>query len=168
MRSINDAGLNLIKSFEGIKLHPYLDSGNIPTIGYGTILYPDGKSVTMNDSPITIEQALEYLRHQVDIKSSAVENMVTVQLNDNEFAALISFAYNLGSNALHGSTLLKLLNANADRTAVADQFLKWNKVHGQEIPGLTRRRQAERALFLHPITQDIASTDAEVDLDQIS
>lgn len=148
MRQVNLAGINLIKSFEGLFLKPYLDAVKIPTIGYGTIKYPNGPAVTMNDPNITEEQALEYLEYEINEKAAAVEKMVKVSINDNEFAALVAFAYNVGVGALKDSTLLKLLNANTDRTAVADQFLRWNKAGGKELAGLTRRRQAERALFL--------------------
>ena len=154
MRKTNKAGIDLIKGFEGLFLKPYLDPINIPTIGYGTILYPNNKAVTMKDSPITEEQATEYLEHEVNLKASGVEKIVKVELNDNEFAALVSFSYNVGTGALQSSTLLKLLNAGADRNAVADQFLRWNKAGGKELAGLTRRRQAERSLFLQPDTQE--------------
>ena len=150
MRSINKAGIDLIKSFEGLSLKPYLDSVKVPTIGYGTILYDTGKAVTMQDPAITEDRAVELLTWEVNQKCAGVEKMVTATVNDNEYAALVSFAYNLGLGSLHGSTLLKLLNAGADRGAVADQFLKWNKAGGVEVPGLTRRRQAERSLFLQP------------------
>lgn len=148
MRTVNKAGIDLIKSFEGLHLKPYLDPIGIPTIGYGTIKYPNGKAVTMSDSAITDQQATEYLQHEVNMKAAAIEKMVKVKINDNEFAALTSFAYNVGTGALQGSTLLKLLNAGTDRVAVADQLLRWNKAGGKELPGLTRRRQAERSLFL--------------------
>lgn len=157
MRKINKAGLDIIKSFEGLKLKPYLCPAGIPTIGYGTIRYPNGKPVTLNDPPITEKQAEAYLLHDVREKAAGVERLVKVKLNDNEFSALVSFAYNVGLGAFGGSTLLKLLNANADKVAVADQLLRWNKANGKELPGLTRRRQAERALFLQPVIE----TDGE-------
>lgn len=164
MRTVNTAGVNLVMSFEGCKLTPYLDSAGIATIGIGTILYPNGTKVSLNDPEITQDEAIQYLQYQMDQKASAVETMVSVTLNDNEFAALTSFAYNLGVGALHGSTLLKMLNAGQDRTAVGDQFLLWNKAGGKEIPGLTRRRQAERALFLHPMDPPDSTGDTEVQL----
>lgn len=153
MRTVNKAGLDLIKSFEGLFLKPYLDPIKIPTIGYGTIKYPDGKAVTMKDSAITEAQATDYLMHEVNEKASSIEKLVKVNINDNEFAALVAFAYNVGVGAFKDSTLLKLLNANADRTAVADQLLRWNKAGGKELAGLTRRRQAERSLFLQPVVE---------------
>jgi lysozyme len=147
MRRINAAGLKLIKDFEGMKLSPYLDSVNIPTIGVGCIQYPDGTKVTMDDPTITEEQALEYLEFELSSKQKAVEAAVTVPINDNQFAALVAFSYNVGSSALQKSTLLKKLLAG-DVAGAANEFLKWNKAGGREIAGLTRRRQAERALFL--------------------
>ena len=153
MRPVNKAGMDLIKSFEGLFLKPYLDPIKIPTIGYGTIKYPSGKSVTMQDPAITVAQATEYLMHEVEEKAHNVERMVKVPLNDNEYAALVSFSYNVGWPALEKSTLLKLLNSGADRAAVADQFLRWNKAGGVELKGLTRRRQAERSLFLTPVVE---------------
>lgn len=156
MRRVSQAGIDLVKSFEGFSAKPYPDPGTGAkpyTIGYGTTYYPDGRLVTMQDPAITEEQALEYLTYEVNEKAAAVEKMVKVQLNDNEFAALVSFAYNVGSGNLQGSTLLKMLNANADKTAVGDQFLRWNKANGNVMPGLTRRRQAERSLFLQPVVE---------------
>ena len=153
MRKINNAGIELIKSFEGLFLKPYLDSVGIATVGYGTIQYENGTKVSMNDKPITQERALELLQHEVEEKARNVERMVKVQLNDNEFAALVSFAYNVGWQALEKSTLLKLLNAGTDRVTVADQLLRWNKAGGKELAGLTRRRQAERSLFLQPLVE---------------
>ena len=151
MRKINKAGLDLIKSFEGLSLKPYLDAVGIPTIGYGIIEYPNGTAVTMYDNPITEQQATDYLEYEINKKATAIGRMVSPPLNDNEFAALVSFSYNVGSRALLNSTLLKLLNSNADRKLVADQFLRWNKAGGRELAGLTKRRKAERELFLAPV-----------------
>ena len=153
MRQVNKAGIDLIKSFEGLFLKPYLCPAKVPTIGYGTIKYPNGKAVTLKDSAITEPIAAEYLMYEVEEKSSAVERMTKVPLNDNEYAALVSFAYNVGWQALEKSTLMKLLNAGTDRAAVADQFLRWDKAGGKQLPGLTRRRQAERSLFLQPMVE---------------
>lgn len=168
MRPVNKAGIDLIKSFEGLFLKPYLDPVQIPTIGYGTIAYPNGKKVTMQDRAITEAEATEYLMHEVDEKAHNVEKMTKVALNDNEYAALVSFAYNVGWQGLQGSTLMKLLNAGTDRGAVADQFLRWNKAGGKELPGLTRRRQAERSLFLQPAvesnTEHLSSGPSDEDI----
>ncbi|NDB87223.1 MAG: lysozyme [Alphaproteobacteria bacterium] len=152
MRQPNKACIDIIKSFEGLFLKPYLCPAGIPTIGYGTIRYPDGTSVSLKDSPISEQDAERYLMHEINEKANGVESLLTIKVSDNEFGALVSFAYNLGLGNLKKSTLLKILNADADRQKIGDEFLKWNKAAGKELSGLTRRRQAERALFLQPDT----------------
>ena len=143
--------MNLIKSFEGMVLHPYLDSKKIPTIGIGTIRYPNGVNVTMSDPAITEAQALEYCQFHLVGDIEAVSNLVKVNINDNQFGALVSFCYNLGVDSLRTSSLLRDLNAG-NISGAAEEFLKWNHAGGITIAGLTRRRQAERALFLHPVS----------------
>jgi len=140
-------------SFEGLRLTPYLDSANVPTIGYGTIMYPSGHAVTMNDPAITQTQAMQYLEWEVNQKVGSAQHYIQVTVGQNQFDALISFAYNEGLGALAGSTLLKLLNSG-NTGGAADQFLVWDKVRvdGQlvENQGLLNRRTAERKLFLTP------------------
>lgn len=157
MRKLNQAGIDLIKSFEGLKLAPYLDSVNVPTIGYGTTYYEDGKKVTMQDPAISQERAEELLAIHAQSFCDAVEKMVKVSCTDNQFAALVSFAYNLGSGNLGSSTLLKKLNAG-DYAGAANEFEKWNKAGGQVLAGLTRRRQAEKALFMHSTPTVLSSS----------
>lgn len=146
---LSQNGLNFIKGFEGFKAIPYPDSAGIATIGYGTIMYPSGTRVTMYDPAITEAQAEQYLAHDIASKTSNVSNMLTSQVNQNQFDALVSFTYNLGVNALHGSTLLKLVNDN-DFDNAAPEFLKWNHAGGVVVAGLTRRRAAEKGLFSTP------------------
>jgi len=152
MRTINQTGIQFIKTWEGLRLKPYLDTAGIPTIGIGTIKYPNGVKVTMKDAPITEAQAIDYLDFELREKESAVEKMVLIPINDNQFAALVSFAYNLGVAALQGSTLLKRLNAS-DISGAADEFLKWHHCGADkhDEPGLMRRREAERSLFLQSV-----------------
>ena len=116
-------------------------------------MHPDGRKVSLSDAPITEAEATEYLCYEIDQKAKAVESMVPVTLNDNEFAALVSLVYNIGSGNFYTSTLLRFLNSSAPRIAVADQFLRWNKAKGVVLAGLTTRRAAERALFLTPVVQ---------------
>jgi lysozyme len=144
---ISSNGVNFIKNFEGFRSKPYLDSVGVPTIGYGTIMYPDGTRVTMEDDAITEAQAEEYLAFEIDHKTASINNMLTETVNQNQFDALSSFTYNLGTGALHGSTLLKLVN-QGNFTAAANEFVKWNHAGGVAVPGLTRRRLAEQQLFL--------------------
>lgn len=113
-------------------------------------MYPDGTAVTLNDSPITEEQAEQYLLWEVNKKTAGINQMVTnYAINQNQFDALVSFAYNLGLGALHGSTLLRLVNSG-DIAGAANEFPKWNHAGGVVSSGLTHRRLAEQKLFLTP------------------
>lgn len=140
-----DKGIDLIKSFEGLKLNAYICPAGIPTIGYGTTRV-NGQTVQMG-SIITESQAVGYLKADLQQFESAVNGAVKVPVTQNQFDALVSFTYNLGAGNLRSSTLLKKLNAG-DYAGAADEFPKWNKAGGKELAGLTRRRNAERDLFL--------------------
>ena len=131
----------MLKSFEGLRLRAYQDSVGVWTIGYGTT------SGVRPGQVITEAQAEAFLKRDLDRFEAAVEDLVTVPLNDDQFSALVSFVYNVGEGALASSTLLRLLNRR-DYQGAAEQFLRWNKAGGAELAGLTRRRRAERALFL--------------------
>lgn len=150
-RKLNKVGLALVKSFEGLKLKAYLCSAGVPTIGYGTTFYENGTKVTLKDPAITEERAEALLAIHMDTFAASVEKLVKVPLTDNQFAALCSFVYNLGAGSLQTSTLLKLLN-NKDYAGAAGQFESWNKEKKDGVlvvsKGLTRRRQAEKALFM--------------------
>lgn len=144
MMQISKAGLDLIKNFEGLYLKAYRCPAGIPTIGYGHTA-----GVAMGQT-ITQQQADDYLRRDVRQFERAVARLVTVPLTQGQFDALVSFAFNLGEGALAQSTLLRLLNAG-DYAGAAAQFDRWNKAGGRVLPGLVRRRAAERALFeAHP------------------
>ncbi|AMO83145.1 lysozyme [Obesumbacterium proteus] len=142
----SENGINLIKQFEGCRLTAYQDSVGVWTIGYGWTQPVDGKPVG-NGMTITQQKADDLLKQGVVQYEAGVHGLVTVQLNQNQYDALVDFAYNLGVNALKGSTLLKKLNAG-DYAGAANEFTKWNKAGGKELAGLTRRREAEKSLFL--------------------
>jgi len=141
--TISAKGLELIKFFEGLSLAPYLCSAGVPTIGFGTIRYPNGVKVTLQDHHISKAQAEEYLRHEVHQFELAVDALCVDTINQNMFDALTSFSYNLGANALRNSTLLKKVNANPNDPTIKDEFARWNKAAGQVITGLVKRRQME-------------------------
>ena len=145
-KSISKTGIDLISSFEGIRLNAYDDGVGVWTIGIGTTVYPNGVKVKKGDK-CTLEQALEYLQHDLKSFEKTINDSVKVPLSQNQFDALVSLAYNIGSGAFKNSTLLKKLNAK-DYAGAADQFLVWNKGGGKVLKGLVRRRDAERALFL--------------------
>ncbi|WJM55987.1 lysozyme [Pseudomonas asiatica] len=137
-------GLSLIKSFEGLRLHAYQDSVGVWTIGYGATR---GVKAGMK---ISKEQAERMLLNDVQRFEPELERLITAPLNQNQWDALMSFTYNLGATNLESSTLRRLLNAGS-YTAAAEQFPRWNKAGGQVLTGLTRRRAAERDLFLEPV-----------------
>ena len=164
IREINQAGISMIKRFEGIvdgnkstpNYDPYLDPVGIWTIGYGhairfqnvflrgatnkqqaSALYPGG---------LNLQQVEDLLRADLLNFCRDVASMVKVVVSDNQFAALVSFAFNVGTTALKNSTLLKKLNAG-DYAGAANEFAKWNKAGGKILKGLTNRRTTEKALF---------------------
>ena len=139
-------GVDLIKRYEGLSLKPYLCPARIPTIGYGSTIYPDGTKVTMRDAPITKERAEEILKFVLTTFERAVNKLVTVPINQNQFDALVSFAYNVGGVHLADSTLLKMLN-KGDYAGASEQFGRWVKAGGKTLPGLVARRESEKELF---------------------
>lgn len=134
-------GLHLTEQFEGCRLKAYQDSVGVWTIGYGH---------TFNGSPsatCTQEQAEGWLSEDVMTASNAVNRLVHVPINQNEFDALVDFTFNLGAGRLATSTMLDLLNAG-DHIAAAAQFEKWDMAGGKHVAGLLRRRQTEKSLFM--------------------
>ncbi|RZG79680.1 lysozyme [Acinetobacter venetianus] len=144
--TISSVGIQLITSFEDLRLKAYDDGVGVWTIGYGTTIYPNGVAVKKSDS-CTLEQAKSFFQHDLRRFQTAVNDVVSVPLSQNQFDALVSLAYNIGTNAFKTSTLVKYLNA-LDYKAAADEFPKWNRGGGKVLKGLVRRREAERALFL--------------------
>lgn len=141
-REVNDAGVTLVREFEGCRLDAYRCPAGIPTIGYGAT----GPDIRMG-MRWTQEQADERLAEDLARFAAGVERLVQVDLTDNQFAAIVSFAFNVGLGALRDSTLLRKLNAG-DYEGAADQLPRWNRGGGRVLAGLTRRRAAERDLFL--------------------
>ena len=138
--------IDIIKHFEGLFLHPYLCPAGVPTIGYGSTRYPNGTKVTMQDKPITEGMAQTILLATLQNYTDAVNRYVKVPLNQNQFDALVDFAYNVGNGAFLGSTLLKLLNLGNYKQASLE-FNKWTHADGKVLEGLVKRRQAETDLF---------------------
>jgi lysozyme len=144
---LSQKGLELIKSFEGLSLKPYVCAGGINTIGYGSTYYTNGKKVTLQDKPITKEQAEELIKHSLSTYEKAVDSFCRDDISQSQFDALVSFAYNLGTGALQKSTLIKKVNANPQDPTIKAEFFKWNKAGGRALAGLTKRRQAEADLY---------------------
>ncbi|HBM9260805.1 TPA: lysozyme [Citrobacter freundii] len=145
----SEKGIKNIKDFEGCSLTAYPDpgTGGDPwTIGYGWTHPVDGKPIKPGMT-IKQETADRLLKTGLVSYENDVLKMAKVKLTQGQFDALVSFAYNVGSRALSTSTLLRKLN-DGDVKGAADEFLRWNKAGGKVLNGLTRRREAERALFL--------------------
>lgn len=148
---ISDKGVSLIQQFEGCRLKAYQDSAGVWTIGYGTIMYPNGTRVKKGDQ-ITHEDAITYLKYEISLKSKSVSAFVSkCVLTQDQYDALVSFAYNLGVGALQKSTLLKKVIKNPNDPSIEAEFLKWNKIKKGggyiALPGLTKRRQSEADLY---------------------
>ena len=147
VNQIGAKGLSLIKQFEGFMAKPYICSGGAKTIGYGATYYPNGTRVTMQDKAITEGQASTMLTNMLVIYEKAVDTFCRDDINQNQFDALVAFAYNVGTNALKSSTLLKKVNKNPNDPSIRTEFLKWNKANGRALKGLTNRRIAEANLY---------------------
>lgn len=144
---LDNKGYDLIKTFEGLSLKPYLCSAGVPTIGYGNTFYTNGIMVTIKDAPITKEKADEMLKVIADSFALKVSKIVPNNLTQNQFNALVSFAFNLGVQALSNSTLLRLVKINPNDANISKQFLRWNIAGGKVVDGLTKRRIKESSVY---------------------
>lgn len=144
---LNNSGYLLITEFEGYSSKPYLCSAKVPTIGYGNTYYPDNKRVTLLDKEITKVQAFEMFKAIADKFAIKVSQLVKTPLNQNQFNACVSLAYNIGTGNFASSTLLKLVNKNHNDILIGLEFKKWNKVNKKEVAGLTRRRNYESDIY---------------------
>ena len=146
MRSTSLLGLNLIKNYEGLRLTAYLCPAGVPTIGYGSTRYSNGKKVLLGEKLTGEKEATQLLLATLSTYEDAV-NKHLPNLNQCQFDALVCFAYNLGTGALIKSTLLKKAKANNADPSILDEFLKWNKAGGKVLTGLTNRRREEANLY---------------------
>ena len=149
---ISKEGLELIKGFEKFISEPYIDAVGVPTIGYGSTYYLDGRKVDMRDSPITEGQATVLLE---TIFEKDFAKFIPQNVNQNQFDAMASLVYNIGTGAFFKSTLRKKVKVNPNDASIEQEFWKWNKgrKNGQlvELRGLTIRRKKESELYFKPI-----------------
>lgn len=148
--NLNKAGIDLMHEFEGLRLDAYLCPANVPTIGWGNTYYESGRKVQMGDI-ITKDRADRLFEWVADSFAIRVRQLLKKDLNENQFSALVSFAYNIGIANLKSSTLLKKVNINPSDPTIFNEFLRWNKAGGKVLAGLTRRRQSEGNLYYEPI-----------------
>jgi lysozyme len=139
--------IDLIKKWEGLYLESYLCPAKVPTIGYGTIRYPDGSKVKMGEK-ISMKRAEELLIHEVEKIAAQIP---ALNFNQNQYDALVSFVYNLGIGNFLRSTLYRKCKANPYDLTIRDEFFKWTKakVNGElkTLKGLARRRTDEYNLY---------------------
>ena len=143
-----DIAASLCKQFEGFRGKPYLCPAGIPTIGYGSTYYSDGKKVTLNDLPISEPEAAQLLLHELQYTylPGVLRNCPILLTDERKCNAIVDFAYNLGTGRLQTSTLKRKINEQ-DWDAAKEQLMLWNKGGGRVLPGLDKRRKAECQLL---------------------
>jgi lysozyme len=139
-------GVLLIEQFEGFRAKMYKDAVGLPTIGFGTLIDSEDEKHLLTET-ITKEQAEVLLRKELVMIENKLKIMVTKPLSQNQYDALVSFAYNLGINNLKSSTLLKKVNVNPADKTIAKEFMKWVHAGGKVLKGLEIRRKAESDLY---------------------
>jgi lysozyme len=143
---VNADGYALLKKFEGCRLKAYLCPANVWTIGYGNTFYEDGTKVKYGDV-ITQARAEELAKFIIDQFAITIAPFILQPLNENQFSACVSLAYNIGTAGFKRSSVFKKLNVNPLDATIADSFRLWNKGGGKVLKGLVRRREAEIQLY---------------------
>ena len=146
---VNAEGYALIKKFEGCRLKAYLCPANVWTIGFGNTFYEDGMKVKEGDI-ITQQRADELAKFIIDQFAVTIAPFILKPLNDNQFSACVSLAYNIGTGGFKKSSVFKKLNINPNDPTIADSFRLWNKGGGKVLADLVKRREAEIALYFKP------------------
>ena len=144
---INEAGLAIIKKFEGWSASVYVCPASRATIGWGSTWDLDGNPVTIDHPDIDEEQGTALLRREITHVEKAINRLITAELTPNMFSAICSWAFNVGTGAMQRSTLRMKLNRGRYEDA-ADEFPKWRRAGGRVLKGLVIRRRYERQLFL--------------------
>lgn len=125
--NISDKGLDLLHKREGLRLKPYLDVRGIPTIAFGNTYYLGGRKVTMKDKPLTLSQAKELGKIVANDFAKFIDAVITSKVNQNQFDACVSFAYNIGKYGFAGSEALKLINKNPNNPLIENAFMNWRR-----------------------------------------
>jgi len=160
--NINKATIDLVKEFEGCKLTAYRDAVGVWTIGYGTTARAGLGIIPTGGMTITQAEADQLLADGLNKFADQIRPMIEADLNDNQFGACVSLAYNIGAHAFSTSSALKHINAGGDYAKAADSLLLWNKAGGKTLKGLVRRREAERKLFLTPVFEQVPIFDERI------
>jgi len=142
MRKLSTKGLNLLHKREGLRLKPYLDVRGIPTIALGNTYYLGGRKVTMNDKALTLAQATELGRVVAEDFAKYVDSVIKSNVNQNQFDACVSFAYNIGKAGFGSSEALRLINKNPNNCLIGNAFMNWRRP-----ASIISRRQSEVAQY---------------------
>lgn len=144
IKTLDQVGIDFLSKEEGLRLSPYLDSKGIPTIGIGMTYYPDtGKRVTMKDPKLTKQQAQDMFRQIVSLYETTVWSVTRDDITQNQFNALVSLTYNIGTTGFKGSTVLKRVNKNPLDPTISSAFQMWRK----PIELLPRRKREVTLYF---------------------
>lgn len=144
---IPNKAIKEIRGSEGLRLKPYYDTSGKATIGWGATWYENGKKVSILDPPITKERAEQLFQFHINHFAKGVKSLLKVTLNQNQFGALVSLAYNIGIGNFGTSTLLKLVNKNPNDPAIKEAFNSWKYSKGKISNGLVARRVREYQLY---------------------
>ena len=143
---LDESGYSELHKREGLRTKPYLDTRGIPTISLGVTYYPNGKKVTMQDKPITKIEAERLGKVIADRFASEVTTLINAKVNQNQFNALVSLAYNIGITGFKNSTVLRRVNVNPNDPSIKSAFMMWTK-----NPELISRRKTEVEQYFRPI-----------------
>lgn len=143
---LSENGLKALHAREGLRLKPYLDTKGVPTIAMGNTYYKDGTRVTMQDTPLTKEQAEELGTIIANDFAKKVKTFIKTNVNQNQFDALVSLAYNIGTEGFRTSTVLRKVNINPNDPTIGKAFMMWTK--NKELIG---RRKTEVEQYFKPI-----------------
>ena len=127
-------------------MNAYICPAGVPTIGFGSTFYPDGRRVKLGDK-ITLQEAESILLHDIKRFQKEVSSSVKIEITNNQLSALISFTYNVGASAFRKSTLLRKVNANPTDITIHNEFMRWTRAGGKVLPGLVKRRAEESKLY---------------------
>ena len=149
IQTLDKNGIDFLTKEEGVILHPYRDSVGIPTIGIGMTYYPDtDKKVTMTDKPLTTQQAQDYFIQMLKPYCLAVYSTTRDNITQNNFNALVSLCYNIGTGGFKGSTVHRLVEGMIIGEPLLDAFLMWDKADHKFNQNLHDRRQREYNLYM--------------------
>lgn len=168
IRDVSDNGIQFLIKEEGLVKRPYLDQAGIPTIGIGCTYYENGQKVKMTDPAITTERAISLFKNLLNIYELGVYSITRDDIHQNQFDALTSFCFNIGTHGFKISMLLQNVNKNPFSTDIQANFESWKNatINGVKKPILLSRRKREAALYYTPVTAP-SKTPEQIYIDHV-